>query len=126
MSRQKVEKPVKYDDATMTLSSVIARDIWAKQTKNIMKTYTVAITNKALTECMAKKLSSSNLTFENLKKISKILGKDGLFNTLMAKQADSKPRVTNAKRVIEKIYKYIYSTILITYVFYCSKQCLVS
>ena len=55
MSRQKVEKPVKYDDATMTLSSVIARDIWAKQTKNIMKTYTVAITNKALTECMDKK-----------------------------------------------------------------------
>ena len=107
MSRQKVEKPVKYDDATMTLSSVIVRVIWAKQTKNIMKTYTVAITNKALTECMAKKLSSSNLTFENLKKISKILGKDGLFNTLMAKQADGKPRVTNAKRVIEKIYKYI-------------------
>ena len=62
------------------------------------------ITNykKGLTEYMAKKLSSSGPTFENLVKISKILGRDGFFRTLIVKQADDKPRVTNVKWVIEK------------------------
>ena len=56
---------------------------------------------------MAKELSSSSLTFENLVKISKILGRDGVLKNLMAKQADDKPRVTNVKRVREKMYKNI-------------------
>ena len=57
---------MKYESVIITLSSLIARAIWAKKTKNILKTYTVAITNKDVTEYMAKKLSSSGLTFENL------------------------------------------------------------
>ena len=102
MEHQASERPVDILSSTLSTASVSRRVAWKERTKHILKSYTPAITNKGVTE-----FSSSGLDFEMLVKICKLQGQDGFTKTLTARQNDNKPRITNVKSVINKLFKYI-------------------
>ena len=64
-----------------------------------LKTYTGAITNKAVTEHMARKLSGSSLKLEDLAKVVKFNGLAG-FEELICGHQDGKARITKTKAVV--------------------------
>ena len=71
-----------------------------------LKTYTGAITNKAVTEHMARKLSGSSLKLEDLAKVVKFYGLAG-FEELICGHQDGKARITKTKAVVKKLFNYI-------------------
>ena len=90
----------------MNTPSVATRVAWNQNLINNLKTYTGAITNKAVTEHMARKLSGSSLKLEDLAKVVKLNGLAG-FEELICGHQDGKARITKTKAVVKKLFNYI-------------------
>ena len=76
-----------------------------------LKTYTGAITNKAVTEHMARKLSGSSLKLEDLAKVVKFYGLD----TKMGKQESQKPKLLSKNYSIILIRNMLHFYFLLTW-----------
>ena len=107
VEHQDSNRPIDKTPATVSTSSVVARVKWRIQLKSHLRSYDAAIASKGLSAHMASKLAGASLRFCDLQKICNINGILGLTAVMAEKQENGKPRVSNCKNVINKLFNYI-------------------
>ena len=82
----------------------------AKMTDSNMLSLQSMVADKIISQCMAKKIASSNLCMEHLKLAMSRDSLTGLANLFKEPLSNAKPRVKSTKHIISKVFQYLSSS----------------
>lgn len=89
------------------VANVEDRRKFANQKKTLLETYNPVIREKTMSKQMCDKAAGTGLSFTHIKCAYNRSGQDGVSSILSERTQNNKPRVTNQKKIIQRICEFL-------------------